>query len=136
MRSVNRCAVTLFAMGYLCLFHIRSACAQLESDGLRAGFLTPPESARPRVWWHWLNGNVTQEGIKLDLEWMHRVGIGGLQNFDVSLRSVPKVVDRPLAFMTPDWNEAFLYAAKLADGLGLEFGIVASPGWGESGGPW
>jgi hypothetical protein len=42
-------------------------------DSLKAGFENPPNSARPRVWWHWMNGNITQEGIKLDLEWMHRV---------------------------------------------------------------
>ena len=24
---------------------------------LRAEFDSPPASARPRVWWHWMNGN-------------------------------------------------------------------------------
>ena len=28
------------------------------------GFVEPPPAARPRVWWHWMNGNVTKEGIK------------------------------------------------------------------------
>src|SRR5438067_214517 len=37
-----------------------------SEDDLDRGFLNPPPSARPRVWWHWMNGNVTQEGIKLD----------------------------------------------------------------------
>ena len=32
-----------------------------------------------------MNGNITKEGIKLDLEWMHRVGLGGFQNFDAAL---------------------------------------------------
>jgi hypothetical protein len=32
-----------------------------------------------------MNGNITKEGIKLDLEWMHRAGLGGFQNFDASL---------------------------------------------------
>ena len=32
-----------------------------------------------------MNGNITKEGIKLDLEWMHRIGLGGFQNFDASL---------------------------------------------------
>ena len=27
-----------------------------------------------------MNGNISKEGIKLDLEWMHRVGVGGFQN--------------------------------------------------------
>ena len=37
------------------------------SDTLAAGFAEPPSSARPRVWWHWMNGNVTKEGIRKDL---------------------------------------------------------------------
>jgi len=41
---------------------------------LEQAFRTPPADAKPRVWWHWMNGNITKEGIKLDLEWMRRVG--------------------------------------------------------------
>jgi len=34
---------------------------------LEEGFeTTPPNSPKPRVWWHWMNGNITKEGIKLD----------------------------------------------------------------------
>jgi hypothetical protein len=103
--------------------------------GLEQGFIAPPASARPRVWWHWMNGNISQEGIKLDLEWMHRVGIAGFQNFDAAL-DTPQVVDHRLAYMTPEWKEAFKYATTLADQLGMEEAIAGSPGWSESGGPW
>lgn len=82
-----------------------------------------------------MNGNITKEGIKLDLEWMKRVGIGGFQNFDASIFT-PQVVDKRLVYMTPEWKEAFLYATQLADKLGLEMAIAGSPGWSESGGPW
>lgn len=82
-----------------------------------------------------MNGNITKEGIKLDLEWMCRVGIGGLHNFEASF-GTPKVVDRRLVFMGTPWSEAFLYAVTRADNLGLEVGIAGSPGWSESGGPW
>src|SRR6516164_819292 len=59
--------------------------AQNSGDALERGFQNPPDSAKPRVWWHWMNGNITREGIKADLEWMHRVGLGGFQNFDAAL---------------------------------------------------
>jgi alpha-L-rhamnosidase/Glycosyl hydrolases family 2, sugar binding domain len=104
-------------------------------DSLRNGFNDPPNGARPRVWWHWMNGNITQEGIKLDLEWMHRVGLGGFQNFDADL-GTPQVVPHRLAYMTPEWKAAFKYATTLADRLGLEEAIAGSPGWSETGGPW
>ena len=102
---------------------------------LEQGFLQPPQSAHPRVWWHWMNGNITQEGIRLDLEWMHRVGIGGFHNFDAALET-PQVVDKRLAYMTPEWKAAFKYAIVTADRLGMEAAIAGSPGWSESGGPW
>ncbi|HLO59137.1 MAG TPA: glycosyl hydrolase [Bacteroidales bacterium] len=108
--------------------------SKLSSD-LEAGFKNPPASAHPRVWWHWMNGNITKKGIKADLEWMHRVGIAGFQNFDAAL-STPQIVDKRLVYMTPEWKDAFLYTTKLADSLGLEMAIAGSPGWSESGGPW
>ena len=112
-----------------------SSFAQNAPAAMEEGFKNPPNSAKPRVWWHWMNGNITKEGIKLDLEWMNRVGIGGFQNFDASL-TTPKLVDKRLVYMTPEWKDAFRYATTLADQLGLEEAIAGSPGWSESGGPW
>lgn len=98
-------------------------------------FQNPPASARPRVWWHWMNGNITKDGIAKDLAWMKSVGIGGLQNFDANLNT-PQIVDKRLVYMTPEWKDAFRFAATEADRLGLELAIAASPGWSETGGPW
>jgi len=112
-----------------------SGFAADAGDALRHGFAQPPAAARPRVWWHWMNGNITKEGIQKDLEWMHRVGIGGFQNFDAAL-GTPQVVDKRLVYMTPEWKDAFLFTTRLADKLGLEEAIAGSPGWSESGGPW
>ncbi|SFP91742.1 F5/8 type C domain-containing protein [Parafilimonas terrae] len=104
-------------------------------DSIYKNFLTPPDAAKPRVWWHWMNGNITQDGIRKDLEWMHRVGIGGFQNFDAAL-ATPQIVEKRLTYMTPDWQAAFKLTAKLADSLHLEMAIAGSPGWSESGGSW
>ncbi len=123
------------AIGATFFLAIGVALAQEPTDPLRKGFENPPSSARPRVWWHWMNGNITKEGIKLDLEWMHRVGLGGFQNFDAAL-DTPQVVEHRLPYMTPEWKDAFKYATILADRLGLEEAIAGSPGWSESGGPW
>lgn len=108
---------------------------KITMKNLREGFQNPPESAKPRVWWHWMNGNISKEGIKADLEWMKRIGIGGFQNFNLGLKT-PQIVKNRLIYMTPEWKDAFRYATKLADSLKLEMGIVGSPGWGQSGGVW
>lgn len=111
------------------------AAAQNVPESLKKGFEDPPAAAKPRVWWHWMNGNITQEGIRLDLEWMRRVGLGGFQVFDGNL-STPQVVKKRLIYMTPEWRNAFKYATLLGDQLGLEEAIASSPGWSETGGPW
>ena len=111
------------------------AFAQPADDPLFAGFQDPPQSARPRVWWHWMNGNITEDGIAKDLAWMKSVGIGGMQNFDASLFT-PQVVENRLVYMTPEWKRAFRFAASQAAEHGLELGIAGSPGWSETGGPW
>lgn len=105
------------------------------SPDMEEQFRNPPSSARPRTWWHWLNGNVTEEGLLKDLDWMKRVGLGGVQAFDAFVPA-PQIVDRRLAYMSPEWQVAFRSAARHADELGLELGIATSPGWSASGGPW
>ena len=133
--ATNRPSKKLIYAIMVLLLGVSTALAQNKPDPLKSGFENPPEGARPRVWWHWMNGNITKEGIKLDLEWMHRVGLGGFQNFDAAL-ATPQVVEHRLAYMTPEWKDAFKYATILADQLGLEEAIAGSPGWSESGGPW
>jgi len=111
------------------------AAAVAPAAELEQQFRDPPASARPRVWWHWMNGNVTKDGIAKDFAWMKRVGIGGVQNFDANL-ATPQVVDKRLVYMTPEWKDAFRFAVAEADRQGLEFAIASSPGWSETGGPW
>lgn len=106
-----------------------------SDDELRAGFAHPPASARPRVWWHWMGGNISLEGLRRDLSWMHDIGLGGYQLFDAA-RSTPTIVEKRLAFMTPAWQDALREATTIATGYGMEQGIAASPGWSETGGPW
>ena len=107
---------------------------QIENT-LLEGFVTPPEEARPRVWWHWIDGNISKDGIRKDLAWMKQSGIGGFQIFDIGF-STPAVVKEKLPYMSVKWKDAFTYAAQQADSLGLEMGLASAPGWSETGGPW
>lgn len=121
----------------LVMFCLTSGLAQIsgDQDSIYKQFVTPPAAAKPRVWWHWMNGNITKEGIRKDLFWMHKSGIAGFQNFDASLMT-PQIVEKRLTYMTPEWKEAFRYTTRLADSLKLEMAIAGSPGWSETGGPW
>ena len=106
-----------------------------KESNLYEQFLTPPQEARPRVWWHWMDGNITKDGIFKDLLWMNSVGIGGFHHFDAGLRT-EQVVDKRLIYMQDDWKDAFRYAIGLADSLGMEMAVASAPGWSSTGGPW
>lgn len=132
----NKALLSLLLLAVMGMGFVNFTSVSNENgDDLLSGFRNPTEAAKPRVWWHWMNGNVTKDGIRKDLEWMHRVGIGGFQNFDAALMT-PQIVNKRLIYMTPEWKDAFLFTTKLADSLKLEMAIAGSPGWSESGGPW
>src|SRR3954470_24098312 len=106
--------------------------AQSPASSLEKSFLYPPAQSKPHTWWHWMNGNVTKEGITLDLEAMHRVGVGGAQIF-VADCGIP-AGDVP--FMSPQFREMNKHAAWEADRLGMELCVHNCAGWSSSGGPW
>src|SRR5512146_1813283 len=111
---------------------LASSIGMARAGSLEAGFQHPPDSARPHTWWHWMNGNITREGITADLEAMKRVGIGGAQIFNADC-GIPA---GPVKFLSPEWRELMLHAAKEADRLGLELCLHNCAGWSSSGGPW
>lgn len=114
----------------------QSVVATPADDPLRAGFEVPPHDARPRLWWHWMGGNISAEGARLDLAWMQRIGIGGVHAFSGGKLPTPAVVKPPKPFMSPEWQAIFRQSLGQAHDAGFEFGIAASPGWSETGGPW
>jgi len=65
-RSRSRGALALIAIACSGLL----STSAVSADELVEGFRRPPASARPHTWWHWMNGNVSIEGIRKDLEWM------------------------------------------------------------------
>lgn len=102
------------------------------ADPLADGFRNPPASARPHTWWHWMNGNVTREGITADLEAMKEAGIGGAQMFTVD-QGIPA---GPAGYAGPKWRELTAHAVREAGRLGIELCLHNCAGWSSSGGPW
>ena len=121
----------------LCVLGSLASCqnAKVTKEKLYNAFQNPPSEAQPRVWWHWMNGNITKDGISKDLQWMKRSGIAGFMNFDAGM-ATPQIVPERLIYMTPGWKDAFAFATSLADSLGLEMSVASAPGWSFTGGPW
>ena len=100
---------------------------------LEEGFVHPPDSARPWVYWFWLNGNITSNGITADLEAMQRVGIGGVLIMEVD----PGSAGRARGLWQGRCGAAlFKHVCTEAHRLGLEVNMNNDAGWCGSGGPW
>ena len=99
-----------------------------QTDPLADGFRLPPDTARPHVWWHWMNGNVDSDGARLDLEWMKRIGIGGVHLFEAGM-GAPLLVPERRVYMSPPWRAALKSSVETSDRLGLPLGIATSGGW-------
>ena len=102
------------------------------ADSLATGFLDPPDSAKPQTWWHWMNGNITKEGITADSEAMKQIGLGGATIVNVDCDIPPG----PVKFMSPEWRDDFKFAVEEANRLGLKLCVENCAGWSSSGGPW
>jgi hypothetical protein len=125
----------------LVLLSIRCGLALAAEDAMQREFIAPPDSAKPRVWWGWVNGQVTEQGARLDLEWMKRIGIGGLTQNDVDFTSLGMLAGpsalgaQPVEYASLAWRNTLHFSVDLAARLGLEFAVDSSAGWSESGGP-
>jgi len=109
--------------------------ASIDSDNngsRQENFRQPPSSVYPKLIWFWMNGNISREGITLDLEAMKQMGISGVFNFDAG-EGVPK---GPVTYLSKEWIELKKHAVAEAARLGMEFVQHNCPGWSASGGPW
>ena len=106
-----------------------------SSDPLESGFKNPSNQVQTSVYWYWISGNISEEGVKKDLYAMKEAGINrafigsmGVEGIETPYEKVP--------FGSEEWWKILHTALKTATELGIEIGIFNSPGWSQSGGPW
>lgn len=99
---------------------------------LRQQFVNPPDAARPGVYWYFMDGNQSRDGMVKDLEAMAEVGIGSVLFLEVNL-GMPA---GPIPFMSEVWQDNLVHAIRTADKLGIEVILGTGPGWAGSGGSW
>ena len=105
-----------------------------SSDLLGRGFVEPPLSARPRVFWLWMQTKYHNADLTRDLEEMKRIGIGGALIWDNGHLPHEPIPSGPL-YMGSEWREKLTYAIREADRLGIEISLNLSSG-ACCGGPW
>jgi len=104
---------------------------------LKKGFEDPPEEAKMRCYWWWLNSMATIESITRDLEEMKAKGFGGALLIDAgssNYQIAKKTVAGPV-FMSDDWMRLYQHAVKEADRLDIELSVNILSGW-NLGGPF
>jgi hypothetical protein len=105
-------------------------------DEIKAILNKPPESAKPWVFWYWINGCVNRTAVTADLEAMKRIGLGGA--YLMFIRDTTARIDfQPqLRQLTPEWFAMVSHAIKEAKRLHLKLGLHFSDGFALAGGPW
>ncbi|MBZ4191106.1 glycosyl hydrolase [Niabella beijingensis] len=100
-------------------------------------FKEPPLVYRPGCYYYWISDNISEEGIKKDIQAMAAAGIGrafvGNVGFPESELSLKQGSAR---LFSDGWWNATLAAVKAGAEHGVDIGFFNSPGWSQSGGPW
>jgi len=120
--------LTLFSATFLLLL---SGSGNAESVDWKA-FINPPDDCRPMTWMHIMDNNASKEGMEKDLKALADVGVGGALVFSVS-QEMPY---GDVIFNSQEYRDILQHGIKVADQLGLKFGVHNCDGWSASGGPW
>lgn len=110
--------------------------AQSNSQTIESGFIIPPDNIQTGVYWYWIDGNISKEGVIKDLEAMKSVGInrafiGNLGGHEMGDPKGPKI-----EVFSEAWWDITHTALKKAGELNIEIGFFNSPGWSQAGGSW
>ncbi|MBS1604637.1 MAG: glycoside hydrolase family 2 [Bacteroidetes bacterium] len=122
---VKRCFASLLALVLL--------MPLARGQGLRKGWFVPPDSIQTSVYWYWISGNISKEGVVKDLEAMKRAGINRAFIGNVAVGGTP---DGKVKLFSPEWWDILHVALKTATRLHIDIGLFDSPGWSGIGGPW
>lgn len=108
----------------------------------QAAFLNPPATAGAGVFWDWMGGMISREGITKDLEALAAQGIGR-----VMIMQMPETCPYPrqwsfrdypgkVKVLSDEWFALVNFAIEECDRLEMQLAIFSCPGWGHVGGPW
>jgi len=122
----------MFGWAIASSLHASAVAPGKKRSLLESGFVHPPDSARPGVYWYFQDGNRDPQAMTADLEAMARAGIGSVLFLEVDL-GLPR---GPVKFMSESWQDMFVHAVRETERLGLELYLGSGPGWSGSGGPW
>ena len=119
---------------FLSAIIVAAVAIACSSSDMEHNFKNPSEQVQTAVYWYWISGNISKEGVVEDLKAMKRAGINRAFIGDIGQDGL--YTERNVKIFSDEWWEVLHTALKTASELGIEIGIFNSPGWSQSGGPW
>jgi hypothetical protein len=105
----------------------------VSPEQLMQGFVTPPDTVKPWVYWYWISDNISKEGITKDIEAMARIGVGEALIGNIGL---PEMSYGKTHILSEEWWQLIEHAIREGKRVGVNIGMFNCPGWSQSGGPW
>jgi hypothetical protein len=103
-------------------------------DTMHKKFTETPKEQPLAVYWYWLDGNISEEGVVKDLQAMKTVGINRVQ---IGMIGDGQGAPRgKVRMFTEEWWKIMHTMFRTATELDIEVGLFNCPGWSQSGGPW
>ena len=132
MKRTTTLTLVLAAGGGLAAEPSSTNPAPVNADTMEDAFRNPPDSARPGVYWYFMDGNLDRDEMIRDLDSMKEAGLGHVVYLEVNV-DVPR---GPVEALSPQWLDLFANAVHHAEKIGIDVTLGAGPGWTGSGGPW
>lgn len=118
----------------LALVFLMSSCnesklGKANTQDLFSKFQNPPAEARPFVRWWWNGNKIKSVEIDRQLESLKNVGFGGVEINPIAMPVAFNKSEKSLVWMSDEWVDMVVHAAKKAKDLGMITDIIAGTGW-------
>ncbi len=109
---------------------------QMDQDHERRPFEPTEDSSKPWVYWYWMRGAYSKEGITADLEAMKQAGIRGAYLMTIKGPDKEPLINPPINQLSKAFWQMIHWALTEADRLGLKIAFHPADGFAVAGGPW
>ncbi|KAI8682185.1 hypothetical protein NCS55_00473300 [Fusarium keratoplasticum] len=123
--ALGHSTVILLFVSFVALSARGNAQILFESKTLAKNFSSPKPHLGPHVYWHWMNGNINDDGLDKDLAAMAEAGFGGALIKDVQA-GLP---EGPVTYGSPEWLDLVVHAVKGLGKRGMQAAMHNSPGY-------
>lgn len=123
--------------GLAALAALNCSPTQILADNLSTmeqQFRKTPKEQPLAVYWYWIGGNMSEEGVVKDLHAMKKAGINRVQIGMIGEGQGTPL--GPVRLFTDEWWKILHTMFRTATELDIEVGMFNCPGWSQSGGPW